>query len=56
MIFAKDFARNLEKNNTWSIRRLVDESFAQQSSISYCKLTDFWYGHDPNSGFDRTLL
>ena len=28
MIFAKNFARNYEKkNNTWNIRRLVDESF-----------------------------
>ena len=26
MIFAKNFARNYEKN-TWNIRRLVDESF-----------------------------
>ena len=26
MIFSKNFARNYEKNNTWNIRRLVDES------------------------------
>ena len=32
-------------DNTWNIRRLVDESFvpsAQQTSILYCRLTDFW--------------
>ena len=27
MIFAKNFARNYEKNNTWNIRHFVDESF-----------------------------
>ena len=27
MIFAKNFARNYEKSNTWNIRGLVDESF-----------------------------
>ena len=27
MIFAKIFARNYKKDNTWNIRCLVDESF-----------------------------
>ena len=27
MIFAKNFARNYEKKNTWNIRRMVNESF-----------------------------
>ena len=34
----------MKKNNTWNIRRLVDESFvssAQQTSVLYCRLTDF---------------
>ena len=26
-MFAKNFARNYEKNDTWNIRRLVDKSF-----------------------------
>ena len=26
MVFAKNFARNFEKNNTWNIRRLIDET------------------------------
>ena len=32
------------KKNAWDIRRLVDESFVpvnQQTSISYCRLSDF---------------
>ena len=32
------------KNNTWNVRHLVDESFvssAQQTSVSYCRLSDF---------------
>ena len=44
MIFAKNFARNYEKNNTWNIRRLVNESFVpanQQTSVSYCRLKNF---------------
>ena len=48
MDFAKDFARFYEKNNnTLNIRRLVDESFvpsAHQTSLLYCRLTDFWSG------------
>ena len=35
----------MKKNDTWNIRRLVDESFvpsAQQTSVLYCRLTDFW--------------
>ena len=30
-IFSKNFARNHEKNNTWNIRRLVDDSFVPSS-------------------------
>ena len=45
MIFAKNFARNYEKkNNTWNIRRLIDESFGpsnQRPSILYLRLSDF---------------
>ena len=42
-IFAKNFARNNEKN-TWNIRHLVDVSFVppyQQTSLLYCILSDF---------------
>ena len=42
----------MKKNNTWNIRRLVDESFvplAQPTSVLYCKLTDFKSG-------DQTIL
>ena len=38
----QDFLK--KKNNTWNIRRLVDESFvplAQRTNISNCRLTDF---------------
>ena len=34
----------MKKNNTWNIRRLVDDSFVpsfKQPSVLYCKLTDF---------------
>ena len=34
----------MEKNNTWNIRRLVDETFvtsAQQTNTLYSRLTDF---------------
>ena len=45
MIFAKKYARFYERNNnTWNIRRLVDDSFvpsSEQPSVLYCKLTDF---------------
>ena len=45
MIFAKNFARNYEKNsNTWNIRRLVGESFVsanQRSSVLCYRLTNF---------------
>ena len=38
------FARNYEnKNDTWNIRRLVDESFVPanlQTSVLYCRLSD----------------
>ena len=39
--------RNYKKNNAWNIRRLDEESFVpanQQSSVLYCKLSDFWVG------------
>ena len=35
----------MKKNNTWNIRRLVDDSFVPSSkglSVLYCKLTDLW--------------
>ena len=38
------FVGNVYFFNEWNIRRLVDESFvpsAQQTSILYCRLTDF---------------
>ena len=44
MIFAKNYARFYEKNDTWNIRRLVNELFAplaQQTSILYWRLSDF---------------
>ena len=48
-IFAKNFATNYEKkNNTWNIRRLVDESFVpatkQTRVLTYKSLyiEDFW--------------
>ena len=34
----------MKKNNTWNIRRLVDDSFvpsSKQPNVLYCKLTDF---------------
>ena len=37
----------MKKNNTWIIRCLVDDSFvpsSKQTSVSYCKLTDFKWG------------
>jgi hypothetical protein len=33
------------KENTWNVRCLVDELFvpsAQRTSLSYCRLSDFW--------------
>ena len=44
MIFAKNSARNYEKNDTWNIGRLVDKSFVpanQQTSLLYCRWSDF---------------
>ena len=44
MIFAKNFVRYYEKNNTWNIRRLVDESFVpvtQRPSELYWRFSDF---------------
>ena len=44
MIFENNFAENYEKkDNTWNIRRFVDESFVlgnQQTSVLYCRLLD----------------
>ena len=43
--FCKKFCKILwKKNNTWNTRPLVNESFitlAQQTSVLYCRLTDF---------------
>ena len=39
------YVRNYEKKNIWNVRCLVDDSFvpsAQQTSILYCRLSDFW--------------
>ena len=36
--------KKYEKNNTWNIRLLVDDSFvpsSKQPSVIYCRLTDF---------------
>ena len=42
MIFAKIFARNYEKkNNTWNIRRLVDESFVPATQRIILKIVEF---------------
>ena len=44
MIFAKNFARNYEnKNNTWNIRRLRDESFvpADQQTCAVYYIVDY---------------
>ena len=44
-IFAKNSASHHDKkNNTWNIRRLVDDSFgpsSKQTGVIYCRLTDF---------------
>ena len=46
--FYKEFCKKLWKdNNTWNIRPLVDKSFvpaSQQTSILYCRFSDFIYG------------
>ena len=42
-IFAKNFARNHEKNFTWNIIHLVNESYVpanQQTSVLYFRLSD----------------
>ena len=44
MSFANNFARNHEKNKTWNIRQLVDDSFVPSSNqprVLYCRVTDF---------------
>ena len=44
LIFAKKIPGNHEKNNTWSIKCLVEDSFvplSKQPSVLNCKLTDF---------------
>ena len=35
LIFAKNFARNFEKNNTWNIRRLVNETHRPSDPAYY---------------------
>ena len=45
MIFGKNSARNYEKKKYLEHRRLVDEAFVpanQQTSVLYCRLSDFW--------------
>jgi len=44
MTFAKNFARNCEKKDTWNIRCLVHKLFvpANQLIILYCRLSDFY--------------
>ena len=54
-IFAKNFARNCDNNNTWNIGCLIDEFVpethwpsnpaTQQPSVLYWRLTDFRYLH-----------
>ena len=41
MIFPKNFARNYEKDNTWNIRRLVDESFVPATQCIILKIVGF---------------
>ena len=41
MIFAKNFARNYERNNTWNIRCLVDESFVPLTECIVLKIVGF---------------
>ena len=44
MIFAKNFARNYEKNNnTWNIRCLVDETFVPATQRIILKIVGFLY-------------
>ena len=45
MIFAKIFARNSEKNNTWNIRRLVDELLVPPTQHIILKIVVFLYGY-----------
>ena len=43
--FAKNFENNYEKNNTWNIRRLVNETIipsSQRPSVLYWRLSDLW--------------
>ena len=42
MIFAKNFARNYEENNTWNIRHLVDESFVPLTQRTILKIVGFY--------------
>ena len=44
MIFAKDFARNYEKKNTWNIRRLVNEMIVPATQYIILKIVGF---HEP---------
>ena len=40
-IFAENFARNYEKNNTWNIRRLVDETIVPATQHIILKIVGF---------------
>ena len=47
----------MKKNNTWNIRRLVDDSFvplSKQPSVLYCKLTDFMYSEIEKKRYRET--
>ena len=42
MIFAKNFARNYEKNNTWNIIRLVNETIVPSTQRIILKIVGFY--------------
>ena len=45
--FSKEFFKKSYKNDTWSIKCLVDDSFvplSKQTCVIYCRLTDLWGG------------
>ena len=41
MTFAKNFARNYEKQNTWNIRRLVNEKILPSTQCTIQKMVEF---------------
>ena len=55
MFFAKNFARNYEKNNAWNIRRLVDESFIPATQRIILKIVEFKV-HKEHHVSKRTLI